>query len=403
MPEAAEALFELSTPTVPSVNLADDAELAAGAAAFCANLPYRQPPYSKRNWGGVLHSLCSYQGKLKPSIAHFLIQQFTTPGEVVVDPMAGVGTIPLEARRQERVAVAGDLSELAAAVCLAKLGAFEAGDVTEVFTELGTWLSGAPASLDELIESENATFGLNGPIVDYFEPRTLREVLLARQFFAPRIRRLTVAEAVVLTSLLHILHGNRPYALSRRSHPVTPFKPSGPAEYRPLLPRLATRVERVLPELSALPQPGRVNLADYRDTDAFETNLADAVITSPPFARSLRFFSSNWMRLWFCGWRPADFKARPPEFLEREQGADFDAAYGAFLEAMARIIRPRGRLILHLGVTAHLDMADRISRLLGDSFYLVHSGSESVADGESHGLTDKGTTTEHAFLFCRRR
>ena len=31
-------------------------------------LPYCQPPYSKKNWGNPNHSLCSYQGKLNPSL-----------------------------------------------------------------------------------------------------------------------------------------------------------------------------------------------------------------------------------------------------------------------------------------------------------------------------------------------
>ena len=37
-------------------------------------LPYCREPYSKKNWGNPNHSLCSYQGKLKPAIANFLVQ-----------------------------------------------------------------------------------------------------------------------------------------------------------------------------------------------------------------------------------------------------------------------------------------------------------------------------------------
>jgi hypothetical protein len=42
----------------------------------------------------------------------------------------------------------------------------------------------------------------------------------------------------VFASLLHVLHGNRPYALSRRSHPLTPYAPTGPVEYKSLLRKL---------------------------------------------------------------------------------------------------------------------------------------------------------------------
>src|SRR5580693_5696431 len=103
-------------------------DLATRAASFCGKPPFRAGHYAKRNWGGPLHSLCSYQGKLKPSIAHFLVLLFTSPGARVLDPLAGVGTIPLEARRQGRVGIASDLSPLAASVCRAKLEPFIADD-----------------------------------------------------------------------------------------------------------------------------------------------------------------------------------------------------------------------------------------------------------------------------------
>ena len=44
--------------------------LAQRAAEFCETAPHRQDPFGRRNWGGTLHSLCSYQGKLKPAIGH---------------------------------------------------------------------------------------------------------------------------------------------------------------------------------------------------------------------------------------------------------------------------------------------------------------------------------------------
>ncbi len=389
-----------STSGLEGVDLESDAQVRQAAIDFCQTLPYRRKPYASRNWGGLLHSLCSYQGKLKPAIAHFLIRRFTTPGEVVLDPMAGVGTIPLEARLQGRSAIAGDLSELAAAVSRAKLEAVDLASITSVTNQLWTAIEASDCPTAELIEEEHGSFGLNGPVQDYFEHQTLREVLLARRFFRPRVSQASSAEAVVLTSLLHILHGNRPYALSRRSHPLTPFKPSGPREYRPLRAHLEKRLDRILEPTIALPASGSAFLADFRSVP-IEDGSVDAVITSPPFTESVRFFSSNWMRLWFCGWTPEDFKRRPSEFLERMQKTDFDESYRDFLSAMRRLLRPSGLLIMHLGETASFNMATRIAPLLEANFRLIHVGRECVVDTESHGLSDKGATRAHAFLFAR--
>ena len=53
---------------------------------FKRTLPHQLQPYAKREWGGPEHSMCSYQGKLKPSLAHHLISCFSVPGDIVLDP-----------------------------------------------------------------------------------------------------------------------------------------------------------------------------------------------------------------------------------------------------------------------------------------------------------------------------
>lgn len=404
MPEAAPLLFDdegLSPYAPASGEPSDDTYVVGAAESFYGHRPYALDPYGKRNWGGTLHSLCSYQGKLKPSIAYFLVKWFTEPGETVLDPMAGVGTIPLEARRQGRVAVANDLSPLAAVVSQAKLEPTTANAIDGVLILLDQELKAARADdLDDLIASEGADFGLNGSVTEYFHPETLREVLVARRFFATRIAAPDPADALVLTSLLHVLHGNRPYALSRRSHPVTPLKPSGNFEYRSLLAHVRKRLDKTAPLLDELPPGGRVHRGDFANVPE-RAGSVDCVITSPPFAQSLRFYSSNWLRLWMCGWGPDDFKQPASAFLEREQSRDYARAYQRFFAAMGVLLKPGGLLILHLGATARFDMADELRGVFDPWFYEVASGAEHLDRPESHGLTDKGATVSHVFMFLR--
>lgn len=47
---------------------------------FKKTLPHQLQPYSKREWGGPAHSMCSYQGKMKPALAHHLVKCFSSPG-----------------------------------------------------------------------------------------------------------------------------------------------------------------------------------------------------------------------------------------------------------------------------------------------------------------------------------
>lgn len=403
MSEAAAPLFRLGAGdrALADPEPGSDDYVREMAALFCERRPYAQLPYSKRNWGGRLHSLCSYQGKLKPSIAHFLVAWFTRAGQTVLDPMAGVGTIPLEARLQGRRALASDLSEFATAVARSKVERVEAGAVEGVVGEFAEFIDdGRRTPLEELVASEEAGFGLNGAVSDYFHPETLREVLLARRFFAARTEDTSPDTAVVLTALVHVLHGNRPYALSRRSHPITPLKPTGDAEYRPLLRHVRARLHQTVPLLTDLAEPGRAYRADFGALPLSDGSV-DAVITSPPFAQSLRFFSSNWMRLWFCGWGADAFRSRASGYLERQQRDDFDSAYRRFFVSMRRLVRPGGLLVMHVGATRRIDMAERIVPLLQPHFDLLYRGTEDLDGPESHGLSDKGATLQHSFLFCR--
>lgn len=371
------------------------------AEAFCGDPPYRAVPFSKRNWGGVLHSLCSYQGKLKPSIAHFLISWFTEPGDIVYDPMAGVGTVPLEARRLSRVGVASDLSPLAYAVSAAKLHRLDEVAVQNAQSELQRVLEKA-APLRKLVEDSDVDWGLNKTIREYFHEDTLREVLAARAYFLAQATPIDSATNLLLACTLHILHGNRPYALSRRSHPVTPLAPTGPYEYRSLLDRLNLRINRVLPELLALSEgalDGAAHVGDFRDAGE---HRSDVIITSPPFARSLRFWSSNWMRLWFSGWDASHFRTEPSRYLEMQQRTSY-LPYRDLSVACARSLRSGGRLILHLGETAGENMAHKVVPLLEPEFDVRYLGRENVTDTESHGLKDKGATIAHWYLFAERR
>jgi hypothetical protein len=47
-------------------------------------------------------------------------------------------------------------------------------------------------------------------------------------------------------------------------------------------------------------------------------------------------------------------------------------------------------------------MAEQLIPVLTPNFELLHEGAELLMSPESHGLSDKGSTVRHHFLFCRR-
>lgn len=364
--------------------------------AFKTQLPHRAPPLSKRNWGNPLHSLCSYGGKMKPSIAASLVAAFVPKGGRVLDPFAGVGTIPFEAVLQGAEADAFEISPSAWHVARAKLESPDAIDCRRVLQDLSDFIRAPeneplPANL-----AAAGAFGFNGRLEDYYHPVTFREVLRARAYFQLPSSS-TPAHSFVMACLLHVLHGNRPYALSRRSHPITPFAPTGPTEYRSLLSRLSAKVDRSLASTQAPPNVGHAYFTDATQPWPAEVKNLDAVITSPPFFDSTRFYLANWIRLWFAGWDPADFGRLSARFVDMRQKRTFDVYEPIFRQARERL-KAGGVLVLHLGISRKSDMVHELATVARPWFRVADVFWEDVRSIEHHGIRDKGTVSDHGYL-----
>ncbi|TXM64690.1 hypothetical protein FV226_26175 [Methylobacterium sp. WL12] len=366
------------------------------SGSFSAQLPHTAKPYSSRAWGHPLHSLCSYQGKLKPALAHWLVRHFTGAHDHLLDPLGGVGTVAFEGSLLGRRSFSCDLSPFASTVARAKLAPPTSVELKLGLVEFFSQLEKATLHSDDVSAAE---FGLNATVKDYYHPKTLEEILKARRIFGRD--NLTDVQIFLKASLLHLLHGNRPYALSRTSHPITPFSPSGPFEYRSLEGRLSSRCER----LAALVypsefKPGMSWNCDFRQLSDLLPTQVDAVICSPPFP-GMRFDRPNWLRLWFCGWTQADFHQTSRNFLERQQGKNFDV-YNDFFSMCSAVTKPFSPVLLHVGGSKAYDMAARLVSI--GSKYLKHRSTitEDVAHIEKHGIRDKGTTSEHIILVFER-
>lgn len=363
--------------------------------AFKTTLPHQLQPYAKREWGGPMHSMCSYQGKMKPALAHHLVKCFSSPGDVVVDPFSGAGTIPLEACRMRRRGFGLDISRLGHVLTMAKVSKPSPETLQALLRELETSIRKYRIRRGDIEQAAAVRF--NSAIPDYFHPETFREVMAARSFFLSRWDS-SPAWAVLFACTLHLLHGNRPYALSRRSHPVTPFKPTGDFEHRELMPRLREKLARLQDELADQSRAwGGSAQGDCTAVWPASIPQADVIITSPPFFDSTRFYMTNWMRFWFAGWEREDFDARTGEFLETRQKQSLDV-YRSFFESSRERLRDGGLLVLHLGSSARCSMGAELGRRAAPWYSVVDMFTEGVEHCETHGIRDKGAVRGHTYL-----
>ena len=362
---------------------------------FKNNLPHQKLPYSKRNWGHPLHSLCSYQGKLKASIANHLIKTFVPENGSILDPFSGVGTIPFEAALNGRKSYGFDISIPAYYISTAKISTHKKNECLNYIQQITEFIKLNGCTKEELNEAKH--FGFNKKLVEYYEEKTLKEILLARRFLKLKLPK-NPSQMLVVSSLLHILHGNRPYALSRRSHPIVPYAPQGEFVYKDLIKNLTEKVERALQvELPLNFTPGKIYNQDSTSIWPQEINNLDAVITSPPFFDSTRFYLANWIRIWFGGWSENDFKYQISSYIEEKQKKEFAVYESIFRQSRERLKRG-GVCVLHLGKSVKCDMAEELKKVSKRWFNIVDLFVESVEHCESHGIRDKGTVTSHQYL-----
>ena len=245
----------------------------------------------------TFHQLSPYIGKLKSSIAESLITRFTSPGDIVCDPFAGSGTVPLEARLAGRGIVACDISRYAMTLTRGKL--FAPSDQEHALSVADDMLR--EAETRSLPDLRAVPIWVRA----FFHPRTLKETIrLARVLKEEK-------EDFLLSCLLGILHHQRPGFLSFPSSHLVPYlrEKKFPREHHPDLysfreirPRLLAKIGRAFkrPPTKQLVRHPILCRQTRIEHFSFPDRL-DCLITSPPYMNALDYGRDNRLRLWLLG------------------------------------------------------------------------------------------------------
>jgi len=354
-----------------------------------STLPYKRGKYSSRYWGHRFHSFISYPSKLKPSMAYFLVYLFTKKGEIIFDPFSGVGTIPFEACSQGRFGWGADINPIAYYATKTKIEPIPSQKVIKQLDLLRNYIEKHKSEVNmEDVEEE---------IIPFYHPDTLKEILAAKDFFS---KKSDMQISFLMTCMLHILHGNRPYALSRRSHNIMPWPPKGEFVYKSVTKSLTDKAIRMI---KAVLPPTFVKGKTMQDNVlnlSLNNETVDCIITSPPFYNNRDFLRMNRIRLWFCGWNYEKQDFMKAAFLEHQKELK---VYENVFKEFARVLRPNKLCIMHLGVVRKVDMAKNLVPLAETAGFKVLSIIyEDTSNLESHGIRDRGATQKHQFLILQK-
>lgn len=240
----------------------------------------------------TLHQLSPYIGKLKSSIAHDLIAEYTRKGDLVADIFCGSGTVPLECVGMGRRAFASDASFYAMTLTKAKLMAPQS-------------LAAANAALDRsLVAAGSCEVNIRRIpkwVHAFYHPETLDEMM--RLLTILRKRR----NHFLMACLLGIAHHQRPGFLSYPASNLVPYLRSTKFpredhpemyEYRSVGPRIKAKVARALrryqPSEPALIAGLRRSTVEYLTPP----KSVQCFITSPPYMNALDYGRDNRLRNW---------------------------------------------------------------------------------------------------------
>jgi DNA methylase len=376
------------------------APLALGLANPCPLPDLVIPPEWKsqpRGWGHSFHPMTSYLGAFPPTLAHALIARYSRPGDVVMDPFSGRGTVPLQACAERRVGAGSDANPLAALLTASKVdppGCTEAEarlarlriDWT---VESDDWMAVAAAGPGALAEGPEGRLGtLPREVAAAFHVRTLAQLLFLR-------RRLDLGDPpdrFLAAAVTGILHGGSESYLSDAMPNGFALAPAAaaramaarqePRPERDVFDRLGAKLHRLyrdgVPAIRGVALRADARLAGERLRAALRARAlpdrARLVVTSPPYLRTIRYGASNWLRLWFLGESPADVDARldaPPALAD----------YGRFLRDVLRGLRPAladdAIVVLVLG-----DVATDLGRPRREEHTLARYAWEAAAEPE---------------------
>lgn len=298
-----------------------------------------------RGWGNPLHTMAPYIGGFPPALAHYFIERFSQPGEVVYDPFAGGGTAPLEAILQDRVGWGSDAFEYATVLSRAKCNPLP----TDQFERYLDNVLSQASTIDEpmkLLEDDRP------PI--FFSEHTLKQLLAVRQ----TLRDDNSHEATYLKAIVAgVLHGPSEMFLSLSTRDTF----SGSADYveryaedhnlelpeRDIRNSATTKQGLVTDQIDTLPNDAtaRIEKADSRDVP-FPDDSVDLVLTSPPYMRVLDYSWNNWLRLW---WLDVDRSTEREELTLTSDEEAYKEFVQGTLEEIERVLTDDGYAVIVVG------------------------------------------------------
>ncbi len=327
-----------------------------------------------------VHGFHSYPARLHPGTAGALIEAFSQPGQAVLDPFCGSGTVLVEALRLGRRALGVDANPLAVELAWLKTTAPRARWLGELEAAAARVAAHADAR-----RKARAGATRRYPEEDraLFAPHVLLELDGVRDGIgAIESRDLRRALGLALSSILTKV-SQRAGDSSGRMEPKRIASGYSIKLFTRKVAELVRRAAELDQLLPAKLQHSYIELGDARHLGFARAGSIDLIVSSPPYAGVYDYFEHHKTRLRWLGLPLGRFERA--EIGSRRQGRTAPAlALGAFrrdfaacLCEMARVLGPRGRAALIVADSVLAKTALYADELIAE--LLPQTGLELVA------------------------
>jgi len=359
-----------------------------------------------------VHGFHSYPARLHPETARRLIEELSRPGDRVLDPFCGSGTVLVEARLAGRAALGVDVNPLA--IELSELKANGPG---------APWVSRLVPLAERVAEHADerrrsragATRRYDETDVALFAPHVLLELDGLRDGIdhveVPDVRRalLLVLSAVLTKVSARAGDTGRSEGQKRVSAGYTARFFVKKADE--LARRLAEAAELLPPRAPLV----KAVHGDARDLHGVDDGKIDLVVSSPPYAGVYDYVFHHRDRLRWLGLPEERFETHEIGARRHARGVSFSYALARFrselggaLAELGRVIAPRGAVVLVIAdsvLASHAVFAEELVRGLAPSAGLTLVASASQKRPHVHAPTQRAFASrprrEHALLLRR--
>lgn len=311
-------------------------------------LPKAPSGYSRLDFSGIhaprlTHYLFRFPAKFHPPVVHALLRSYTTPGQTILDPFCGSGTLLVAAAADGRHAMGSDVDPVSVFIAKAKTHRLQPGRLRASWASLRPLLEAAarssseyedrrfidisPTEYEKTLSSESLWTPQIPNLMHWFRryvildlarilhcinvvniPETHR--MFFRLIYASIIRNASNADPVPVSGLEVTSHMRKLDAVGRT---INPFQLFQKAAVKGLA------AAQAYWETSSPGSRVSVHCTDARTVTRKLKGQVDAVITSPPYHNAVDYYRRHKLEMFWLGFTDsqAERLALLPQYIGR--------------------------------------------------------------------------------------